>query len=350
MHQQLALSPVIALLLVVGSSPFADEAALAQPATRFYEGKSLNLIISSATGGGYDALGRLVARHLVNHIPGNPTLVVHNMPGAGGLIAINHLFNVAPKDGTTFGLVQNSTPFSPLLGATQAKYEASKFNWLGSPNIETALLAVWHTVPVNSIADIRKREIAVASNGSDSTATFYPRLFNATLGTRMKVVYGYQSAAEAFLAMQRGELDGYPTIFKSSLMATHPTWVKEGLLKLLLQFGPQKDDSVGDVPFAADLMKTAEDKKLLEVGIANLAVGRPFAAPPGVPADRIAILRAAFAATFTDPRFIAEADSMKVDVSEPRSSVELARVIADAYAAPPAIIERLRILYDQQTK
>jgi tripartite-type tricarboxylate transporter receptor subunit TctC len=321
--------------------------ASAQTAREFFEGKTLSFVISAASGGGYDVLGRLVARHLGNHLSGNPVIVVRNMPGAGGIVATNYLYNVAPRDGTTFGLVSNNTPFSPLLGTKQAKYDPARFNWLGTPNTETGLLAVWHTVPVTTIADIQKREIVVASNGAGSTESFYAHLFNATLGTKMKIVYGYPSATEAFLAMQRGEVDGYPSIFYSSLMATHPTWYNDGLLKLLLYFGPRKERSLPEVPFAADLMRSAEDRLLLQTGIANLAVGRPFTAPPDVPADRVEFLRTAFLATFADPKFQADAAGLGIPVDNPRSGAELAEVIAETYRTPAPLVEKFRILYEQ---
>jgi tripartite-type tricarboxylate transporter receptor subunit TctC len=333
--------------MLVVAQQFLPGSVRAQSAEEFYKGKTLNFLISSAPGGGYDTLGRLVARHLPNHFPGNPLVVLRNMPGAGGIVAINHLYSVAPKDGATFALVQNNTPFSPLLGTQQARYDASKFNWLGSPSTETGLLAVWRTVPVNTFEDIQKREINVASNGAGSTESFFAHLFNATLGTKMKIVYGYPSVTEAFLAMQRGEIDGYPSIFYSSLMSTQPTWVKDGMLKLLLQFGAQKEPALPNVPFAADLMKTEEDKLLLKTGIANLSVGRPFAAPPEVPADRVALLRAALAATFKDPKFLADAASINIVVNNPRTGPELAETIAETYRTPLAIIEKLRLLYQQ---
>lgn len=338
---------VCTLAVLIVMLQLTSTSARAQTAEEFYKGKALNFLISSAPGGGYDALGRLVARHLPNNFPGNPLVVVRNMPGAGGIVAINHLYSVAPKDGTTFALVTNNTPFSPLLGTQQARYDPSKFNWLGSPSMETGLLAVWHTVPVNTFEDIRSREITVASNGAGSTESFFAHLFNATLGSKMKIVYGYPSVTEAFLAMQRGEIDGYPSIFYSSLMSTQPTWVKDGMLKLLLQFGAEKEPDLPNVPFAADLMKTEEDKLLLKTGIANLSVGRPFAAPPGVPADRVRLLRSALAATFKDPKFLADAASIKIAVNHPRTGPELAETIAETYRTPAPIIEKLRVLYQQ---
>ena len=345
-NRGLNLCACVICLIVLGAA-FISSPVRTQPADDFFKGRLLNFIISSETGGGYDVLGRLVARHLAAHIPGNPEIVIRNMPGAGGIVAINYLYNVAPRDGSTFALVLNNTPFSPLLGTQQARYDPSKFNWLGSPSTEIGLLAVWHTVPVNSLTDVQKHEIIVASNGAGSTESFYAHLFNAILGTKLKIVYGYPSATAAFLAMERGEVDGYPSIFESSLMSTHPTWIKEGVLKLLLQFGPNRDPALGNVPFAADLMKTAEDRLLLATGVANLAVGRPFAAPPDVPADRVDVLRAALAATFADPKFLADAAIIHVPINDPRSGPQLAQVIAETYKTPKPIIDRLRALYAQ---
>lgn len=312
----------------------------------FYEGKSLNFIISSAPGGGYDAIGRLVARHIVNHIPGKPSIVIRNMPGAGGIVAINHVYNVAPRDGTTIASIQNNTPFAPLLGNAQAKYDVFQFNWLGSPSTETGLLVAWHTSSAKTLADIRKRDFIVASAGVGATESFYAHLFNATLGTRMKLIVGYPSATAAFLAMQRGEVEGYPSIFHSSLMAMQPNWIKDGMLRVLLQFGANKEPTLGDTPFASDLVKDPDDRALVQVGLADLAVGRPFVAPPGVPPERVAILRTALQATFADSAFLSDAKNSGLVVNHPRTGDELARVVKETYQAPAAIIERLRRLHE----
>lgn len=316
----------------------------AQSAHDFFKGKTLTLLISSSSGGGYDTLGRLVARHLSAHLPINASVLVRNMPGAGGIIATNYLYAGAPKDGTTIGLVQNNTPFEPLYGTKEADYDAQNFNWLGSPSTETGLLVVWHTAPVNSIEDVMKKQITVASSGEHSTPSFYARLLNKTLGTKMKIVVGYPGQAEAFLAMERGEVDGFPSTFYSSLMASHPTWVKDGKLKLLVQFGLKKEQALPNVPFAPDLVKNAKNKLLLQAGLAGISIGRPFLAPPGVPKDRVAALRKALAATFKDPKFLAEADAIHLFVNEPRTGAELAQSIAAAYKMPADVLARLKRL------
>jgi tripartite-type tricarboxylate transporter receptor subunit TctC len=333
--------------LILVSAAIAASAFSARAAD-FYKNRVLTLVISSSGGGGYDTLGRLVAKHLPDHLPVSSGLVVQNMPGAGGIVATNYLFNLAPKDGTTIGLVQNNTPFEPLMGTKQAKYDPSKFNWLGSPSSETGILAVWHTVPVDTIAKAEQTTITVGSSGAQSTPSFYARLLNATLGTKLKIVVGYPGQAEAFLAMQRGEVDGYPSIFYSSLMATHPDWVKDGLLKLLVQFGDRKQPALPNIPFAPDLVKTPEDKLLLQAGFAGVSVGRPFLAPPGVPDERVSELRTALAATFADPKFLAEADKMNLGINEARSGEELARVIAETYQTPKSTVEKLRTFYSAQ--
>src|SRR6266550_2451517 len=175
--------------------------AVAQPAAGFYKGKAVTLVVSSSPGGGYDTMARTIAKYLGRHIPGNPRVVVSNMPGAGGIVAMNYFYRSALKDGTFIATVQNNTPFEPLLGTKEARYDATKFNWLGSPSVEVGLIVVWKTAPANSIADLKTREITMGSSGANSTPSFYARLINETLGTKMKLVVGYPGQNEAYLAM-----------------------------------------------------------------------------------------------------------------------------------------------------
>lgn len=343
MNMMRCLRPALALSAALAAAP-----AHADTAADFYKGKTVSLVISSSSGGGYDTLGRVVARYIGNHIPGHPTVVVRNMPGAGGIVATNYLYNSAVKDGTTFGLVQNNTPFEPLFGTKEAAYDAAKFNWLGSPSSEIGILAVWNTVPVNSIADAKTHEITVGSSGANSTPSFYARLLNATLGTKLKIVVGYPGQAEAFLAMEREEVDGYPSIFYNSLMSTKPTWVADKKIKLLVQYGAAPEPEIADVPFAPDLVSNPDDKRMLQTAFAPLALGRPFLMPPDVPADRVAILRQALADTFKDPDFLADTDKLQLGVKNPRSGDEIAGEVARAYATPSQIVERLRVLAQGQ--
>ena len=206
--------------------------AQAQPLADFYRGKTVSIVVSTGPGGGYDVMARAIARFIGKHLPGNPTVLVRNMPGAGGITAMNYLYNAAEKDGTVIGAVQNGTPFEPLFGTKEARYDAPKFNWLGTPSFEVAMVLLWHRVPVNSIDELRTRETNVGASGAHSTPAFYGRVLNATLGTKMKLVSGYPGMTDGLLAMERGELDGYPSAFYSALTSTRPNWLRDKLAKL----------------------------------------------------------------------------------------------------------------------
>ncbi len=310
----------------------------------FYKGKTVSLVISSSTGGGYDTMARAIARYIGRHMPGNPTFVAQNMPGAGGILAMNYLYNVAEKDGTVIGLVQNNTPLEPLFGTKEARYDATKFNWLGTPSFEVSMVLLWHTVPVNSVDDLKHIETHMGASGANSTPAFYARLLNATLGTKMTLINGYPGQNEAFLAMERGELDGYPSVFYSALTATRPNWLRDKLAKAIVQYGPERLKELGDVPFAPDLLTNEDDKLLMQAAFAPQALGRPLVAPPGVPPERIAALRKALADTFADPEFLDESNRMGLGVNAPRTGAQLQDVIERAYSSPSRIIERLRNL------
>jgi tripartite-type tricarboxylate transporter receptor subunit TctC len=335
------LRRTFAAIVAVGA--LGAEFAHAQSASEFYKGKTVTLLISSATGGGYDTLARTIANHLGKHIPGSPAVIVKNMAGAGGIVATNHLYNVAPKDGTTVGGVQNNTPFEPLFGTKAASYDPLKFNWLGTPSIEVAIATVWHTAPVKSWQDARTQEITMGSSGVNSTPSFYGRLLNETLGLKQKIIVGYESQTHAFLAMERGEIDGYPSVFYSALMSTKPTWYRDKLVKLLVQMGIEKEPALPEVPFALDLVTNPDDKLLMVAAFAPLQSGRPYLMPPGVPPERVAAMSKAMMDTFKDPDFIAEAEKRGLGVNSPRTGKELHDLLTQVYTkTPPHIIERLQ--------
>ncbi|HEY3642270.1 MAG TPA: tripartite tricarboxylate transporter substrate-binding protein [Xanthobacteraceae bacterium] len=332
---------IIALLLAAGlSAPPAWADAIAD----FYRGKTVSLVVGSSTGGGYDTMTRAIGRFIGKHVPGNPTVVVRNMPGAGGILALNYIYNAAERDGTVLALVQNNTPLEPLFGTRQARYDATRLNWLGTPSFEVAMVLLWHTVPVNSVEDLKRRETQMGASGANSTPAFYARLLNATLGTRMKLVNGYPGQNEALLAMERGELDGYPSVFESALTSTRPNWLAEKLAKAIVQYGPERLQQLANVPFAPDLITNEDDKLLMQAGFAPLALGRPLVMPPDVPPDRVSAIRNALAGTFADPEFLAEGERMGLAVNAPRTGEQLAEVIARAYRSPPRIVERLQKL------
>jgi tripartite-type tricarboxylate transporter receptor subunit TctC len=207
---------------------------------------------------------------------------------------------------------------------------------------------LWHAAPVDTLEQARTREVTVGASGANSTPSFYARLLNETLGTRLKIIVGYPGQTEAFLAMERGEIDGYPSVFYSALMSTKPTWIKEKKIKLLVQYGPQRQPELADVPFATDLIANPDDKLLMEAAFAPLALGRPYLMPPGVPADRVEAMRAALAATFADREFRAEADAIGLDINNPRSGPQTAEVVERAYKTPAHIVERLQKLQQQK--
>jgi tripartite-type tricarboxylate transporter receptor subunit TctC len=330
--------------LASGAGALIATSARAQASTDFYKGKTITVVVSSSPGGGYDIVGRTIARHLGRHIPGNPRIVVSNMPGAGGIVEMNYFYRSAPKDGTYIAGVQNNTPFEPLFGTTEARYEAAKFNWLGSPSTEVGLIAVWKSAPANSIADMRRNELSMGTSGVNSTPSLYARLINETLGTKMKIIAGYPGLTEIYLAMERGEVDGFPSLFFSTLNATRPNWRREKNIKLLLQYGLEKEPSIPDVPSALDLVTDPDDRLLLQASFAEVSLGRPYLMPPGVPADRVALMRKAFADTFADPAFLADARKMSLDVDTPKTGLEIQRLVEDTYRAPPKVIDRLRKL------
>ncbi len=317
--------------------------ARADDVADFYKGRSVTLTVSSSAGGGYDTLARTVARFLGRHVPGNPTVIVRNMAGAGGITATNFLYNNAEKDGGQIGLLQNNTPFEPMFGTKEARYEPTKFNWLGTPSVETGIFVVWHATPVNSLDDAKQREVTVGAAGVNSTPAFYARLLNEVFGTKLKVIVGYPGQTEAFFAMERGEIDGYSSVFLSTLNATKADWLPEKKIKAIVYYGPEKRPELAGVPYAPEVAKD-DDRVLLEAAFAPLALGRPLVMPPGVPADRLAAMRKALADTFADKDFLAEATRLGLAPEAPRNGEQLQEVIARTYAAPPAVIERLRKL------
>jgi tripartite-type tricarboxylate transporter receptor subunit TctC len=335
-------SDLLASMLLL--PPLLVVPAAADPIADFYRGKNVSFVVGSSTGGGYDTLTRVIARFIGKHMPGNPTFVVRNMPGAGSITALNYIYNNAEKDGSVIAMVQNNAPLEPLFGTREARYDATGLNWLGTPSFEVAMVLLWHTVPVNSLADLQAKETTVGASGANSTPAFYARLLNTTLGTKMKIINGYPGQNDAFLAMERGELDGYPSVFVNSLNAIRPNWLRDKLAKPIVQYGSEKATGLGNVPFAPDLISNAEDKLLMDIGLAQLALGRPLVMPPDVPVERVAAMREAMTETFADPDFVAECTRLGLGINAPRSGDQLKDVIAHAYHAPQQIIVRLQRL------
>jgi tripartite-type tricarboxylate transporter receptor subunit TctC len=314
----------------------------AQSVADFYRGKTVSMLIGGSPGGGFDTLARAIARHIAAHLPGNPTIVPKNMPGAGGTLVLDHLYNVADKDGSVIALVNNTPPFVPLFSGKQARFDATKFNWLGTPSVESPLVLIWQSVAVNSVQDLRTKEITVGASGGDSAQAFYTRLLNATLGTKMKIISGYRGQNDIFIAMERREIDGYPSVFYSSLTSTRPDWLRDGVAKVVLQYGPEPLKELPNVPWVPGLLTSPDDKLLVETATAPNALGRPLLMPPGVPTDRLNAMRKALMDTFADPAFKADAEKIGLIINAPRTGEQLREVVSNAYAAPSAIVERVR--------
>jgi tripartite-type tricarboxylate transporter receptor subunit TctC len=318
--------------------------AHADAVSDFYQGKPVTLTVSASAGGGYDTLARTLARFLGKHVPGRPIVIVRNMAGAGGMAAANFLYANADKDGSHIGLLQNNAAFEPLIGARDARYDPAKFSWLGTPSVETGLFAVWHAVPVNSLDEARQREISVGAAGANSTAAVYARLLNDVLGTRLKIVNGFPGQAEAFYAMERGELDGYAGILYGAMLVARPDWLAQKTIRPLLYYGPEKRPELAGVPYAPEVATKEDDRLLLDVAFAPLALGRPLVMPPGAPAERLTAMRRALAETFVDPEFVAESKRLGLGTDTPQSGEAIEAVIRRVYASPPGVLDRWRKL------
>lgn len=310
----------------------------------FFSGKTLSMVVSSSSGGGYDTLARLLTPFIARHTPGQPTIIIQNMPGAGGIRATNYLYTIAAQDGSVLGAVQNNTPFEPLFGTREATYDATKFNWLGSPSVETGLLLVAGRSPVDSIEKAKAQTLRMGASGSHSTPSFYARLLNETLHLKLDLIIGYPGQNDALLAMERGEIDGYPSAFYNSIMATRPDWIPGKKVHLLVQFSGEKEQALPDVPFIFDLLKNDADRQLWRAAVAPLAIGRPYLLPPNVPEDRVAALRKAFWEAVHDPEFLREQAKLQIGADNPRSGEQLQSLIEETYSSPSSVLDRMRAL------
>ena len=297
--------------LMLGASSFA---AQADPVAEFYKGKSITMGVGSSPGGGYDAYARLVTRHIGRLIPGNPGFITQNMPGGGGLRVTNHLYNIAPKDGTAMATVQRGLLTSPLLETRQlqVQYDPMKFNWIGSLNTETGLVVVWQTAPHKTMNDLFKTELFVGS--SSPSTDFMPLFLNNVLNTKFKIIPGYKSSTDTYLALERGELQGRVSTGWAGDKNILEPWLKENKVRVLVQLGMAKHKDFPDVPLIFDYVRTPRDKQVTELILAGQHWGRPFVMPPDVPKDRVAAVRKAFIDMTRDSQFLAEATKLGMDL------------------------------------
>ena len=314
--------------------------ALAQD---FYRGKQINFIVSADAGNSYDAFARLMARYLPKYIPGEPQFIVQNMPGAGGLRAANWLYNAAPKDGLTFGMLNNTIAFDPLYGNKQAQFDAQKFNWLGTPSQESAMLIVWHTVPVDTIEQAKSRELVLSATGNGSTPAFFARVLAAMFDLKIRIIPGYKSQRDGFLGMERGENDGNASPFWTALMSESPQLVTAKQIKILVYYG-NRDPEI-PARHALDIVTDPEKRAIMEVAQAGLAMGRPVTAPPGVDPARLAILRKAFDSVFVDKDYLAECARARLNCSQPSSGPAMLDFVKKIYASPKGAVEKITSIY-----
>jgi tripartite-type tricarboxylate transporter receptor subunit TctC len=326
---------VLSCAALLGLSPFMAKSAAADPS---YKGKQVRVVIASGAGGGYDAYGRAVARHIGEHLPGMPTTIAQNMDGAGGLVAMNYTYNKAEKDGTVILATYNSLILQPLFDPRGTQYDPQKFNWIGSVSSQQNICVTWHTNPVHTLDQAGDRQVIVASTGASSDSSTTPRILNALAGTKFKVILGY-STNESRLAVERGEVDGVCGLSWSTLKASTPQWLEGNKVNILTQMGLHKHPDLPDVPLVMDFVKDPGDQQVLTLLLMRSGMGRPFVAPPGIPADRLTMLRDAFMATMADENFLADAAKMKLEV-DPMGPEEMEKLIKSAYASPKPVIER----------
>jgi tripartite-type tricarboxylate transporter receptor subunit TctC len=323
-----------ATVLLAVASP-----AGAQSAAEPFAGKSVSVIIGFGPGGGYDLWGRTVARHIGRHLPGNPTVVPQNMPGAGSYVAASHIYGAAPKDGTVFAIIARDAALGPLSNAPGARFDATKMSWLGSPTREHNVCIANANAAVKDVKQLHDTQLILGDTGPGTGTRSYPKVLNDLFGFKFKLVSGFRSSADVFLAMERGEVEGICESF-DSVNQRKPDWIPKKVVNALLQAGSESPAMLKGVPNVLDLAKNDEQRKTLEYLYAGQDIGRPFVAPPDLPPERLKMLRDAFNATMKDPEFIADVKRNKFDL-EPETGEHLAALIAKIYATPKPIIERV---------
>jgi tripartite-type tricarboxylate transporter receptor subunit TctC len=315
------------------------QAARAQDPAAFYAGKSIDLDIGYSVGGGYDLYGRLLARHIGKHIPGNPTIVPKNMEGAGSLRLANYLYAAAPRDGTVFGTTARGIAFDPLLDQNGAQYDATKFSWIGSANNEVSVCVALKSAGVTKFDELYTKTLTIGSTGTADDTYQFPAVINNVLGTKFKIVTGYPGGNDVSLAMERGEVAGRCGWSWSSVMTTRPAWVANKTITVLVQLSLAKHPDLPNVPLIMDEAKTDEQLQIFRLIFSRQTMGRPYFAPPGIPADRLAALRKAFDDTMADKEFLADAEKNKFEIN-PVSGEQIEALVKEGYATPPEVVKK----------
>jgi tripartite-type tricarboxylate transporter receptor subunit TctC len=322
---------------------FALLPAPAAAQTDFYKGKTIDLVISTGVGGGLDANARVVARHLADHIPGNPTIVPRNMPGAGHIRAANFVYSQSPKDGTVIATFIPIFVMAQLLDRSKSiQFDPANFNWLVSTSSSNSTVYVWHTSSVKSVEDATRREVLMGGTGVGSYTIMYPTVMNSVLGTRFKLVTGYQSTAEIGLAMERGELEGRAGNNFNSLKAENGEWLRTGKIRLIAQVGLERDGEFPDLPLLTDFGKSEQDRQVLKFFSTDVVIGRPFVTSPGVPAARVALLRKAFDEMLADPAYLEDSRKAGLDVT-PVAGAKVQAIVADLVHTPADVVAKAKL-------
>jgi tripartite-type tricarboxylate transporter receptor subunit TctC len=326
-----------AVLIGVSASIAVVCAAAAQGVS--FQGKTLRMVIPSGAGGGYDTYARVLSAHLAKHLPGNPTIVNQNMPGASGMVGTNWAASdAAPKDGTIIVATYNALLLEPLFDNAQAKYDPRKFEWIGSIGKQQQICVTWHTSPIKKIEQAKEREVVVSSTGATGNASTMPRMLNAMIGTKFKVVTGY-TTSESRLAVERGESEGICGLSYSTLKASNPDWILNKRINVLVQTGTKPQQGLENVPLLINLVVDADTKKVLSLLSYPEDMGRPYLMPPGTPKEYVAAMRKAFDETLKDPAFLADAEKSRLEI-DPVSGADMEKMIKAAFETPKPLIEQ----------
>lgn len=318
--------------------------AFAQSPADFYKSATVNVLIATAAGSGYDFEGRLVSRHINKHLPGNPRMVAQNLPGAGGIRVANTLYNTATQDGSNLGLVMNSAAMMQAISGQGVQYDSAKFQWVGSLSPAVDTMGIWHTEGAKSVEDAKKKIIVAAATGKGANSGYIPAAMNELLGTKFKIVTGYNGSPDMNTAMERGEVGARGTSW-ASWVTTRMDWITNGQFIMIMYAGPKPKDMPAGVPSMADLVKNPDDIQVMNVVFSGAEFGRPFAMGPGVPKERVQVMREAFLAMTKDPEFLAEAEKLKVDI-DPVKGEYLQDLAAKVIATPPHLAERAKALVE----
>lgn len=334
------VAPLLAAAALCAAVP-----AHADAVSDFYAGKTMTVIVGADSGGGYDAQARLMARHIGRFIPGAPTAIVQNMPGAGSLLAANNLYNISPKDGTFIGLMQRGVLSAKFTNPQGVRFDLAKFNWVGNLSSETAVVVAWGTTPFQSIDDVMKQEMVVGGTGPNIDTETTPRMLNALLGTKFKIISGYPGTTDVVLAMERGEVQGLGDWSWSNVKTRRPDFLRDKKIRVLLQVATERLPDLPDVPLAMDYVKSPDDRKVMELFLAQKSAARPVVAPPNVPADRMAAIRTAFEKMIGDAEFQKDASSSKLEI-DPTPAAAIEKVIALFNATSEETGKRLKDAID----